>query len=85
MFAPQVKVENESEVQEFHAWECISLLQRYSTLDFQIQNEENMTAFFHVVWRIVYKLKDSDFMDIFRKLKFKMKLGYECWRRGCEL
>ena len=44
-----------------------------------------MTAFFHVVWRIVYKLKDSDFMDIFRKLKFKMKLGYECWRRGCEL
>ena len=24
-------------------------------------------------------------MTIFRKLKFKMKLGYECWKRGCEL
>ena len=34
VLAPQVKVENESEVQEFHAWECISLLQKYSTLDF---------------------------------------------------
>lgn len=44
-----------------------------------------MAAFFHVAWRNIYKLKDSNFMNIYRLLKFKMKLGYECWRRGCEL
>lgn len=44
-----------------------------------------MKAFFHVAWRAVYGQKDSEFMDVYRKLKFKMKLGYECWKRGCEL
>ena len=24
-------------------------------------------------------------MQLFRNLKFKMKLGYECWSKGCEL
>ena len=44
-----------------------------------------MAAFFHVVWRAVYQIDESNFMNIYRMLKFKMKLGYECWRRGCEL
>ena len=45
----------------------------------------HMAAFFNVAWRAVYHQSDSEFMSIYRKLKFKMKLGYECWRQGCEL
>ena len=64
---------------EFHAWQCISLLRRYSSLDFMIKEENHMTAFFHVVWAVIYAQQDSQFMSVYRKLKFKMKLGYHCW------
>ena len=46
---------------------------------------EHMTAFFHVAWCAIYGLDESQLMNTFHQLKFKMKLGYECWRRGCEL
>ena len=39
-----------------------------------------MAAFFHVIWKEAYRQLDSEFMGVFAKLRFKMKLGYECWR-----
>ena len=60
-------------------------MRRYSSLDFTIKDENNMYAFFHVAWRLVYHVNDSIFMNIFRLIKIKMKMGYECWRRGCQL
>ena len=67
------------ETTEFHAWQCISLLRCYSSLDFMIKEENHMTAFFQVAWAVIYAQQDSQFMSVFRKLKFKMKLGYFCW------
>ena len=37
-------------------------------------------ALLNVVGRKLYYQTDSDFLSVFRKLKFKMKVGYECWR-----
>ena len=81
----EMESKKEEESDEFHAWQCFSLLRRYSTLDFQIKDELHAIAFFHVAWRAVYKVEDSEFMSVYRRLKFKMKLGYNCWKRGCEL
>lgn len=72
-------------MQEFHAWECISLIRRYSSLDFIVKDEGHLAALFHCLWRHIYGQVDSDFMSVFSKLKFKMKLGFECWRQGIKL
>lgn len=44
-----------------------------------------MTALLNVIGRKVYQLKNSRFMRLYRNLKFKMKLGYECWKQDCKL
>ena len=70
---------------EHHAWQCISFMRRYSTLDLRVKNENDMMALIHVLGRHVYKQTDSAFMGVYHKLRFKMKLGYECWKKNCEL
>ena len=65
---------------EFHSWECVSLLKAGWTVDFVIKNEEHMMAFLNVVGHEVYQQTDDAFMGIFLKLKVKAKLGYECWK-----
>ena len=79
------KQEKEDFNGEFYPWECISLMRRYSSLDFVIQDEDNLAAFFNYVWYTIYQQDDSKFMTVFRLLKFKMKIGYECWKRNCKL
>ena len=43
-----------------------------------------MMALLNVIGRRVYYQKNSKFMSIYRNLKFKMKLGYECWKQDCK-
>ena len=38
-------------------------------------------AFIHVVYSAVYKPKDNRFLQMYRVLKFRMKLSYEAWMR----
>lgn len=62
-------------------------MRRYSTLDFVIKDETHMFHFFNYVYGHIYHLQDekSEYMRVFRWIKFKMKLGFECWRRQCKL
>ena len=48
------KENKEMVLPEFHAWEAISLMRRYSTLDFVIKDESDLMALIHVVGRRVY-------------------------------
>ena len=57
-------------------------MRRYSTLDFVVKDEANMMALLHVTGRQFYNQADGDFLRIFRFLKMKMKMGYECWLQG---
>ena len=57
-------------------------MRRYSTLDFVVKDEANMMALLHVTGRQFYNQADGDFLRIFRMLKMKMKMGYECWQKG---
>lgn len=70
---------------EFHSWECVSLLLRDHTIDFVVKDEGQCMALLNFAGRVAYHQTDSDFLTVFRKLKFKMKLGYECWRQGLRL
>ena len=70
---------------EHHAWQCISFIREFSTLDFVVPNENDMMALIHVMARIIYNFADNSFLGIYRRLKFKMKIGYECWKKNCEL
>lgn len=45
---------DKNKVKEFHAWECISLIRCFSTLDFVIKDEGHMAALFNYTWRKVY-------------------------------
>ena len=70
---------------QFYAWQCISLVRKFSTLDFVIPDEKHLSALFHFSWATLYNQTDSSFMQVFRQLKFKMKLAYECRVRKCGL
>lgn len=53
-----------------------------------IKDETHMLHFFNFVWGQIHgqqQDEDSSHLKVFRLLKFKMKLGYECWRRECSL
>jgi hypothetical protein len=50
-----------------------------STLNFVIKDEGHMMAFLHYTGRKLYHQTDSAIVSVFLKLRFKMKLGYECW------
>ena len=50
-----------------------------------VKDENDMMALIHVLGRQVYNQTDSAFLSVYHKLKFKMKLGYECWKKDCEL
>ena len=56
-----------------------------STLDFVIKDEGHMMAFLHYTSCKLYHQTDSAFVSVFLKLRFKMKLGYECWRLRSQL
>lgn len=60
-------------------------MRRYSTLDFVVKHEAHLMALLHCMGYHLYKQSDSSFMTVFRNLKFKMKLGYECWRQRSQL
>lgn len=63
---------------DFYAWQCISLVREFSTLDFIVRDEGHLQALFYYAWSNIYALTESKFMSVYRKLKFKMKLAYEC-------
>ena len=64
----------------FYAWECVSILRENdTTLDLVIPFTPNLMALIYVVYNHIYKPEDNSFMDIYRVLKFRMKLSYEAW------
>ena len=38
-------------------------------------------AFLHILCRSLYKLTNNRLQKVFLWFKFKMKIGYECWRQ----
>ena len=71
-----------SKFEEFHSWECISLvLASGHTLDFVVKDEGHMMALLNILGRSVYGCQDGSFLKLYMQLKFKAKLGYECWRK----
>ena len=79
----QEKADN---LEEFHPWECISLVSRNGhTLDLVIKDEGHMMAVLNVLVRSIYAQQDSKFLKVFMRLKFKAKLSYECWRKQITL
>ena len=42
-------------------------------------------ALIHVVHHHVYKPEGSDFLRLYRRLKFKMKMSYEAWVQRVKL
>lgn len=80
---PVISASSEGEP-EFYSWECVSLTRPNSTLDLVIKDQGHMMAFLNVLGRRLYRQTDDAFLQVFKKLRFKMKLGYECWRtRSC--
>ena len=60
-------------------------MRSYSTLDFAITNPSDLMALIHVGGRKIKKQEDSSYLELIRKLKFKMKLSYECWNNDIQL
>ena len=58
-------------------------MRKFSTLDFAIEDKADLMAFLNVMGHKI--MKQSTYLTLCRKLKFKMKLGYECLRLGCSL
>ena len=71
-------------MQNFYQWNCVSLFRKYSTLDFVIPKDEELMALLHVGGRFICKYQ-TEYLSLIRKLRFKMKLSYECWKRDCVL
>ena len=81
----EAKIRGLSAYEEFHTWECISLRRAFSTLDLVVKDDGDLMALLHYAGRTIFKQSDNEVLAIFRKLKFKMKLGYECWRQRLQL
>ena len=64
----------------FNSWECVSLIRKKyaTTLDFLIREPSAMMAFLCYSGYHILKQKDCEFMRVCAKLKFKMKVNYEC-------
>ena len=58
-------------------------MRRFAWIDFVVPDNDDMMALLHVSVRLIKKDESSEFFKLFRNLKFKMKLGYECWKRNC--
>ena len=57
-----------------------------NTLDFVIKDEESMMSLLVVISRLVYGIdRDTSYREIYSKLKFKMKLSYQCWQQKQDL
>ena len=64
----------------FYSWECVSLVKaNNTTLDLVIECGPSLLALIHVVHRHVYQSQDIEFLYLYKMMKFKMKLAYECW------
>ena len=69
---------------QFHSWDCVSLI-RYkyaTTLDFVIKDNTSLMVFLNVAGHHIMQQDDSQFMRVYNKLKFKMKLSYGPWVQG---
>lgn len=60
-------------------------MRQYSTLDFVVKNEDQMLALLNVLSHKYYEQVDGSMTRIFMKMRFRMKLSYEFWRRNCKL
>ena len=56
-----------------------------TTLDLVIKDMCNLMALLCVLGRIIFAQTDYAYMGIYTKLKFKMKLSYECWKKKTSL
>ena len=71
----------------------MSLLRQFhfSSLDFAIPDQADLMAFLHVMGRLIMSrvygksYDEGQFLSKCKKLRFKMKLGYECCKRHCSL
>ena len=75
------KLEKES-MRTFFSWECISIFRDSgTTLDLVIRDEKNMLALLHFLHLQVYTPENVQFMRMYKMMKFKMKIYFECWKR----
>ena len=74
------------EADVFYPWECVSFVRKNGfTLDLKISSASDMLALIHIVHRHIFKFTDSNFLYIYKVLKFKMKLAYESWIKRISL
>ena len=76
----------------FYSWECISLIRSNgTTLDLVIPDQSHLMALIHFTHMHVDKPEEKlgekmkNFLSVYKKLKFKMKLSYESWNRRITL
>ena len=55
-----------------------------TTLDFLIVNQRDLMAFICYCGFHILKQKDCEFMHVYAKLKFKMKISYDGWSQGVQ-
>lgn len=72
---------------EFQAWECVSLIRNDgTTFDIVVKDNRNLMALLAVMSRkVMHPVADDSYIKLFIKLKFKMKLSYECWAQKTTL
>ena len=76
--------------QSVYPWECISLIRKnLTTLDFVIKDSTPLMALIHIAYAHIHseidrkhkiRLESRDFMPVFQRLKFKIKISYSCWK-----
>ena len=69
---------------DFHVWQCVSLLRSYSTLDLVVNDEGHTMALLNFLGEHFYG-QSSSLMQVYYKMRFKMKLSYEQWRKRTTL
>ena len=56
-----------------------------STLDFVIADNDHLMALLCVLSKLIHKDEHGILIGLWIKLKFKMKVGYTCWKSGLVL
>lgn len=70
----------------FYSWECLTFVKKNeTTLDLVIECGPSLLALIHVVHRHIYQCRDNEFLYLYKMMKFKMKLAYECWIKKIRL
>lgn len=76
-------------LRKFYPWQCLSFVKRGGeTTDLAVLDENDLMALIHVVYAHINDFTADaasqrelkQIVSTFNKMKFKMKIGYSCWK-----